>query len=288
LRNCEGQIWKPGPRALFSYGADWVGVTTPVYDSNGNMKTDQTGNTLFYDAWNRLVRVMSGTTVLELYTYDALGRRVMENPSGTLPKSLYYSSAWQVLEERWSGATQVQYVWSPVYVDAMIERDRGSERFYVQQDANWNVTAIVNATTGAVQERYVYDPYGQPTVLDGTSWNTLSASGFAWVYLHQGGRYDTATGLYSFRNRDYSPSLGRWMQLDPIGFTAGDVDLYRYVGGDPVNAADFSGLAIYVIQGANNPAILFTRIPNPVNQAFPYGELIQPNANCSGPRHLRT
>jgi RHS repeat-associated protein len=169
---------------------------------------------------------------------------VTENPGGTLSKSLYYSSAWQVLEEDWSGAVQVQYVWSPVYVDAMIERDRGSERFYVQQDANWNVTAIVNATTGVVQERYVYDPYGQPTILDPTtpSWNTRSASSFAWVYLHQGGRYDTGTGLYTFRNRDYSPTLGRWVQNDPLALAGGDTNLYRYAGDQPLGALDPSGL----------------------------------------------
>jgi RHS repeat-associated protein len=216
------------------------GQTTPVYDADGNMTTDQTGKTLVFDAWNRLVQVKSGTTQLEAYTYDPLGRRVTENP-GTA-KSLYYSSAWQLLEERWSGATQVQYVWSPVYVDAMIERDRGSERFYVQQDANWNVTAIVD-TTAAVQERYIYDPYGQPTVLD-PSWNTRSASSFAWVYLHQGGRYDTSTGLYAFRQRDYSPTLGRWIQLDPMGFTSGDINCYRYVANDPLSAVDPEGLKI--------------------------------------------
>jgi YD repeat-containing protein len=168
------------------------GATTPGYDANGNMTTDQTGKTLIYDAWNRLVQVKSGTTVLELYTYDALGRRITETPNGSPTKSLYFSSNWQVLEEDWSGATQVQYVWSAVYVDAMVERDRGSERLYVLQDANWNVTALVN-TSGAVQERYVYDPYGQVTVLD-PNWNARSNSSFAWVYLHQGGRYDTVTG----------------------------------------------------------------------------------------------
>jgi hypothetical protein len=46
----------------------------------------------------------------------------------------------------------------------MIERDRGSERFYVQQDANWNVTALID-TSGNVQERYIYDPYGTVTIL---------------------------------------------------------------------------------------------------------------------------
>src|SRR5205085_1564718 len=148
------------------------GQTTPGYDANGNTTTDQLGNTLVFDAWNRLVQYKTGSTVLVSYSYDALNRRVTENPGTS--KSLYYSSSWQLLEEQVGGSTQAQYVWSPVYIDALVERDRGSERFYVQQDANWNVTALVD-TSGTVQERYVYDPYGQATILAG-NWSTRSSS----------------------------------------------------------------------------------------------------------------
>src|SRR5207253_1527048 len=167
------------------------------------------------------------------------GRRVAEDP-GTL-RSLYYSLAWQVLEEDVSGAMQDQYAWSPVYVDAMIERDTPGQRLYVQQDANWNVTAILN-TVGAVQERYVEDPYGQATALDPGTWASRVSSLFAWNYLHQGGRYDAATGLYGFRNRDYSPVLARWLQQDPFRFDAGETNLYRYANGSPVSVIDPDGL----------------------------------------------
>jgi RHS repeat-associated protein len=140
---------------------------------------------------------------------------------------------------------QAQYVWSPVYVDALVERHTGNgPRLYAQQDANWNVTAVVD-TTGTVQERYVYDPYGQATALDPVSWQPLGGSQFGWVYLHQGGRLDTATGLYLFRHRDYSSTLGRWMQLDPIGIWGDPINRgngYAYVGDNPVNRTDPQGL----------------------------------------------
>ena len=65
-----------------------------------------------------------------------------------------------------SSQTTVQYVWSPVYVDALILRDRDSdgdgtldERLWVVQDANFNVTAVVD-DSGEVVERYIYDPFG--------------------------------------------------------------------------------------------------------------------------------
>src|SRR5438445_4031402 len=65
---------------------------------------------------------------------------------------------------------------------------------------------------------------------------------FSWVYLHQGGRYDTNSGLYNFRNRDYSPTLGRWMQQDPIGYRTGETNLYRYEHDGPAGLTDPKGL----------------------------------------------
>src|SRR5206468_6224111 len=94
------------------------GLTTPGYDANGNLTTDQAGHTLVYDAWNRLVQAKNGASTLDAYAYDALGRRVSENP-GTA-RDLYYSAQWQVLEERVGGSAQDQDVWSPVYVDALV------------------------------------------------------------------------------------------------------------------------------------------------------------------------
>src|SRR5439155_25137076 len=104
------------------------GQTTPGYDANGNTTTDQNGNTLIFDAWNRLVQVKNGQTVLQTYGIDALNRRITENP-GTL-RDLYYSSKWQLLEEDVTGSMADQYVWSPVCIDALTERDHPTHRMY--------------------------------------------------------------------------------------------------------------------------------------------------------------
>jgi RHS repeat-associated protein len=214
------------------------GLTTPAYDANGNTTKDQNGRAYVYDAWNRLVTVRdAGGSVLASYSYDALGRRIIENEGGA--KDLYYSTTWQVLEEQVGGFTQAQYVWSPVYVDALVERDQGGQRLYVQQDADWSATAVVD-TTGLVQERYAYDPYGKASVLT-PNFSPRTNSLFGWTNLHQGGRLDTVTGLYNFRRRDYSPSLGRWMQQDPMRYRD-SLNLYQDEKSNPENLVDPTGL----------------------------------------------
>jgi RHS repeat-associated protein len=223
------------------------GATTPTYDANGNMTTDETGKQFVYDAWNflKVVKDSSGTT-LETFNYDALKRKIQIIGSDTV--DLDYSAAWQVIEERESGLAVVSYVWSPVYVDAMISRDRDTdtngtldERLYVLHDANFNVTGLVN-TSGTVVERFTYEPFGKAEIRD-ASWAIKSGgSGYAWLYLHQGGRFDSVSGLYAFRMREYSPTLGRWMTNDPIEYRAGDVNLFGFVLNDPLNFNDPSGL----------------------------------------------
>ena len=220
-----------------------------TYDHNGDT-TGDAGLTYVYNAWNQLVAARNGTTTVASYTYDALGRRITETYGGT-SNHLYYSPQWQVIEERQNGTgtsnVTYQYVWGAGYVDELVLRDAysggvESQRLYAQQNANDDVTALVN-TSGQVQERYLYDPYGSVTITD-ASWNprTGNTSSFGWQYLHQGGRLDAATGWYDFRNRDLIPSEGRWAERDPLGLAAGDPNIYRYVGNSPINATDPSGI----------------------------------------------
>ncbi|MGC9261305.1 MAG: hypothetical protein ACP5I8_14665 [Phycisphaerae bacterium] len=87
------------------------GSTTPTYDGNGNMTTDQDGNTYVYNAWNQLVAVKNSTgTVIAQYTYDARGYRISETypqggngiPAGTT-NYIYYDTSWQAIETRTNG-----------------------------------------------------------------------------------------------------------------------------------------------------------------------------------------
>ena len=100
---------------------------------------------------------------------------------GSTVTDRFFSSDWQLLETKVGSNTVTRNVWSPVYVDGMVLRDRDTdangtldERLYALQDANWSTTALVN-TSGTVQERYTYTPFGQVTFRDGRG-STLSGS----------------------------------------------------------------------------------------------------------------
>jgi RHS repeat-associated protein len=262
-----------------------VGGSSLAYSPTGNLTTDAQGRTLAYDAWNRLVSVAdtSGTEVAR-YGYDGLNRRIVEQV-GTLAspaaataaiRDVYYSQDWQALEERVrtlptqvAATADTRFIWSPVYVDAMIARDRNvdnnattgtgglEQRVYAIQDANWNTTAIIAATgvpgvaTGAVINRFAYTPYGESQSLT-ASWATPPAGStpaVPWAHLFQGLEFTDVTGLAYVRHRDYSATLGRFIEMDPIGFNAGDNNWYRFVANGPTGSTDPSGLDRYRLGG---------------------------------------
>jgi RHS repeat-associated protein len=252
-----------------------AGSSALAYSATGNLTTDAEGRSLSYDAWNRLVSVRNSTgTLVARYEYDGLNRRIVEQV-GTLAapsaaaaaiRDVYYSQDWQVLEERLrTTPTQVattadtRFIWSPVYVDAMIARDRNAdgnaatgleERVYALQDANWNTTAIVAASgvpsvaAGGVINRFAYTPFGRWDTLT-PAWATLpagSSTTVPWSHTFQGLEFTDVTSLGHARNRDYNASMGRFIQRDPIGFDAGDNNVYRFVGNGPTGKTDPTGL----------------------------------------------
>jgi RHS repeat-associated protein len=224
------------------------------------------GLTAKYDGWNRLVEVMDGQTVIGKYEYDGLNRRIKRGLDTQSPSSpdgvdkyihYFYNAAWQTLETR-ETATETdqpetlqpnhQHAWSLRYVDAPVLRDENTDtdglcddaRIYFLNDANFNVTTLVD-TNGDAVERYVYSPYGAALVYDGTWANTRTTSSYDNVVLFTGREYDCETGLYYYRNRYYSPQLGSFVSRDPIDFEAGDLNLFRYVGNAPLVRTDPTG-----------------------------------------------
>jgi RHS repeat-associated protein len=220
------------------------------YDADGNTLNDQNGQTYKYDAWNRLVSVTTpgGDTIT--YTYDALGRKITSTDSiSGVTTNYYYSSSGQVLEERQGSTVTGQFVWGPSYVNQLIqETNAAGTKFYVQQDANWNITSLTNSS-GSVVERYIYDPYGAVTVLgtSGTVLGTgLSHSTVGQQFGFQGGWTDVKTGLTLFGAR-WLTANGTWLNEDPTGgLYINGADLYQGFVGNPIDLVDPTGLGAAV------------------------------------------
>lgn len=108
-------------------------------------------------------------------------------------------------------------------------------RYYYHRDHQNSIIALSDENAEIV-EYYEYDIYGTITKSEHTDGiQTLNP------YRYTGREYDT-DDLYYYRARYYDPTIGRFITPDPIGFLSGDTNFYRYVGNDPVNFTDPSGL----------------------------------------------
>jgi RHS repeat-associated protein len=214
--------------------------------------TETTRLHLVYDAWNRMVAAKNdnggnpGTTIAT-YSYDGNGRRIRKAINGGDTFDYYYNANYQLLEVRKNADTDPleHYVWDISYIDAPLIWFRDSNvdgtvdhTMYVARDANFNVTALID-TSGTVQERYLYDPYGRRTILD-WSWGARGSSGYDCALAHQGLMQDTERGLYYNRARMLHSTLGRFVQRDPLGYVDGG-SLYEYVSSRPIARSDPSG-----------------------------------------------
>ncbi len=244
---------------------------TFVYDgatgaSNGNLKND--GTLIYaYDPLNRPIQInrVSDGLVIATYLYDAMNSRVRKTISngglaGNIPNETTDNlwQGWQTVEERdpfgGTGSTDTsikQYIWGS-YIDECIQlttytilgtQSLAAGAYYLLQDLLFRAVALTNSTGGIV-EAYDTDAYGNTLIFTGPGadgiWfaNDDVQSGYgANEIIYCGYRYDPETELYYVRNRTYRPTLGRWIQRDPIGYVGG-VNLYEYVESNPVNAVD--------------------------------------------------
>jgi len=134
----------------------------------------------------------------------------------------------------------------PLMQSFMLPPGGGDARNYIYQyDAGGNVGQMLDLTpttwnaAAVMVARYDYDAYGKVVAQAGSFANQATngnAFQFNTKYL------DAETGLNYYGHRYYSARLGRWTTRDPLG-EAGGLNLYGFVGNDPVNGIDPLGLA---------------------------------------------
>lgn len=237
-----------------SYGYDAVGNRTDrgaTMLANSNRYATFDGYTLQYDAegnlvrkskpgfdqqlaWNDLGQLSSVTTngVTVTYGYSPQGFRIRRTEGSQTRYSVYHND--ELLLELDGGANPLNaYTYMPGIDRPLSVKARGqsSSTYYYTMDAPGHVDGLLN-TSGGLVSKYRYAPFGTME---------SASEGVSQSLKFMGREVDDGTGLYYVRARWYDPSLARFISSDPIGL-AGGVNTYAYVGNDPMNRRDPSGL----------------------------------------------
>ncbi len=200
-----------------------------TYDDNGNLISRQTGNgTVAYnwDAKNQLISI-NGPNGTASFRYDAQGRRIEKTINGQTTSFLYDGP--QAIAELQGSAIGATYH-TGLQIDEVLARYTNTGNRTLLADALGSVIALTD-DQGQTQTTYAYSPFGEVSQTGEASDNSLQYTG----------RENDNTGLDYYRARYYDPQLKRFISEDPIGLVGG-INLYAYVGNNPVNQKDPLGL----------------------------------------------
>jgi RHS repeat-associated protein len=168
------------------------------------------------------------------YVIDLQNRRIGKKVNGVLTQGFLYQDGLNpVAELDGSGNVVARFVYGTrVNVPDYVVKDGVTYRIITDHLGSPRV--IINVATGEIAQRMDYDEFGKVTLDTNPEFQPF---GFA------GGLYDKDSGLVRFGARDYDAEVGRWTAKDPIGFDAGDSNLYKYVWNNPINFVDIVGKA---------------------------------------------
>jgi RHS repeat-associated protein len=165
-------------------------------------------------------------------TYDVFDRRIGIKENGTQTWT-FYDGANAYADFNGGGTLTMRYL-----------NGLGMDERYARQDTagptvDWYLTDNVGSvrqmvrTDGTVRDDITYTAFGTPTDTHANQGDRFKFTGREW---------DAGAGQYYYRARYYGADVGRFRSQDPMGFAAGDADLYRYVVNSPTNSTDPTGL----------------------------------------------
>jgi len=193
-----------------------------------------------YNARKRLSVLKKNGTDAAWYGYDYAGRRVWRSVFGTTTVQTHYifDEDGRLLAEHdgATGAVVREYVWLDDEPLAMIDSSSGTaQTYFIHSGQIGEPLVMTDASKAKVWDAYV-EPYGQAQVFGTPSAGLDLRLPGQWLQAETG-------GLHQNWHRDYDPSLGRYIEADPLGIEAGQ-NVYAYVDGRPAEYIDRTGLFV--------------------------------------------
>ncbi len=216
------------------------GYTRPFsYYPTGQVQSDQRNATMdygfTYNGSARLSNVSLNNNALSVYAYNGLEQRVQKTTSATTTDFVYDTVGHLIAEANdATGAMIREYIWMDDKPIAMVDWTSGNPVVYDIHTDHLNRPQKLTDQNANLVWDGVFDPFGNVAFIN---------SAVVMPLMFPGQYYDSETQLSQNWNRDYDPTIGRYIQSDPIGLLGGS-NTYEYTMSNPLILDDPSGTQV--------------------------------------------